>query len=209
MAGVLDNIFGFVEPALTGITNIANDIVGSIITLAPEIIQGIADLIGPIAQAVWNVFEPAVDGLSWLVNSTYEVVRGIPDLIISLIDLLSNIANYINPLSDSFFLKIAFIPSDGFFTYYVSEHFLNIMNSFWVVQLYTSVTDQLKAIAIESPKPIFEITLPAKYGGQTLSVIDFSFYDEYRDYIHLFIKVITWFFFLKSIVRRAPDIIYK
>lgn len=202
MAGVLDDIFGFVEPALTGIGD-------KITGIIEPIVSAVEGIVSPIVTGIWNSFSTVLDGMSWLLNSTYEVVRGIPDLITSVIDLITSLVDYINPFSPNFFLKIAFIPSDGFFTYYVSEHFSNIMNSFWVVQLYTSVTDQLKAIAIESPKPIFEITLPAKYGGQTLSVIDFSFYDEYRDYIHLFIKVTTWFFFLKSIVRRAPDIIYK
>lgn len=202
MAGVLDNIFGFLQPILTGTRD-------AVMQVAPPIIDAVTGTVGPIINGIWDKFSSVLDGMSWLINSIYEVIRNIPDLITSIIDLITSLVDYINPFSPNFFIKIAFIPSDGFFTYYVSEHFSNIMNSFWVVQLYTSVTDQLKELAVDSPKPIFQVNLPAKYGGTTVNVIDFSFYDEYRDYIHLFIKVGAWLFFIKSLVRRAPQIIYK
>ncbi|GAB6107492.1 hypothetical protein [Fusibacter bizertensis] len=167
------------------------------------------NVITGLPSTIFNLFKDSLDGLGWLLNTIYDVIKDIPQKIDDLFNLLTTLLSYINPLSDNFFLKIAFVPSPGFLTNYASEQLSNIFESFWIVQIFQDVMDQVKEISLTSPKPEFTIDLPAKWGGTTVKFIDLQFYDDYRDYIHTFIKVVAWFFFLKSLVRRAPNMIYK
>lgn len=56
--------------------------------------------------------------------------------------------------------------------------------------------------------PEFTITFTGQYGVHgTYTFLDLSFYNQYRDYIHLFIASIAWFMFIKKMYKRIPNLI--
>lgn len=55
----------------------------------------------------------------------------------------------------------------------------------------------------DASRPDFSFTLPDMYGGGTYQLIDLSFFDEYRNYIHGITGAIAVFFIVRRIVRKA------
>ncbi|MBO8161986.1 MAG: hypothetical protein H0Z24_10195 [Thermosipho sp. (in: Bacteria)] len=139
-----------------------------------------------------------------LASGISDVVSGIGSLLSSVTDLL----DYINPFSDNFILKVAFVPSAGYFDQYWSD----IRTAFeqkipLVTQLYDFFSSVL-GVSYSESVPEFKISLPAKYGGVDVNIIDFSYFADYRDLILNFIRFTSWFFFLKRLFKRLPQIVY-
>jgi len=61
----------------------------------------------------------------------------------------------------------------------------------------------------EATCPTFEITLPKMFGGATVNVLDFRFYNEYRTYIHYIIAGFAYIFFAKKMIRDIPNLIHR
>lgn len=58
-------------------------------------------------------------------------------------------------------------------------------------------------------QPDFKVTLPAFCGGGTYNVIDFTFYNNYRNYIHGLIAGICYFIYIKKLFHKIPTIIHN
>lgn len=69
--------------------------------------DGLADLLGPI-------FSSISDGLSGVKNGITNIITTITNNFNSIIDDFNTVLSFLNPFSDDFFLKVFFIPSDGF-----------------------------------------------------------------------------------------------
>lgn len=54
--------------------------------------------------------------------------------------------------------------------------------------------------------PQFTIAIP-QWGVPEMSIIDLSFYNEYRPMIHNIIKLSAWFFFLYRLLKQLPSLI--
>lgn len=85
--------------------------------------------------------------------------------------------------------------NDKFKAFYTLKDFLS---NFWDAISNSSNT-----------QPEFKITLPAFCGGGTYNVFDFSFYNNYREYIHGLIAGISYFIYIKRIMIRIPTIIHN
>ena len=123
----------------------------------------------------------------------------------------SNLISYLNPLSENFILKIAFVPSEGYFEQFIGEikdvfdekfQFVDEIGNY-LVRLFGAVYD-------ENPDPpSFTVTLPGgKWGTGTIEIIDFSIFADYRFYIRNFIRLILWVPFLMRLYKRLPSVIY-
>lgn len=56
--------------------------------------------------------------------------------------------------------------------------------------------------------PEFKINFNGLFGMQgSYSIVDFQFYSDYRNYIHMFMSAIAWAFFIKKMYRRIPNMI--
>lgn len=55
--------------------------------------------------------------------------------------------------------------------------------------------------------PSFSISLPSQFGGGTHNVLDLSFYNNYRNYIHGIIAGICYFVYIKRILTSIPNVI--
>lgn len=125
-----------------------------------------------------------------------------------LIDLFLNLLDFLNPFSDNFILKIAFIPEDGFFSEKFNKLVSLVYEKFpFIEQLANVVNPSTFSVDFSERYPSLSFTLPSKYGGGTYQLVDFSYFDKYRDFIFSFIRVIIWFPFLKWIYGRIPSFI--
>ena len=125
-----------------------------------------------------------------------------------MLDGINTILDYLNPFSENFFLKIAFVPSNGF----VAEKFESLKSTFLSkVPLLQQIADlfaTIKATQFGTKPQAITVTMPIQYGGQTYSVINFDYFTQYRTTILNFIRYSAWFFFLKKTYKRLPSIIY-
>ena len=86
------------------------------------------------------------------------------------------------------------IVSNKFGAFYTLKDFL--------VDFWSSIQD-----SGDTP-PEFKLTLPEFCGGATVNAIDFSFYNNYRGYIHGIIAGICYYVYIKRIIREIPYIIH-
>lgn len=56
--------------------------------------------------------------------------------------------------------------------------------------------------------PTLEVALPEKYGGTTVEIIDFSYFDDYRIFIHGFIIMASSIIFIKRLFKRLARIVF-
>ena len=61
----------------------------------------------------------------------------------------------------------------------------------------------------ETITPSFVISFSGKWGNFSQSIIDFSYFMEYRALIFSFVRGIAWYLFLRRWLSRMPSIIYK
>jgi hypothetical protein len=57
--------------------------------------------------------------------------------------------------------------------------------------------------------PRFAFTVPASMGGGTFQLINLSFFDQYRGFIHALIMGLGLFLFIRKILRKLPRMLYK
>lgn len=125
-----------------------------------------------------------------------------------MLDTINTILDYLNPYSENFFLKIAFVPSDGF----VAEKFESLKSTLLskipLLQQIADLFETIKATQFGTKPQAITVTMPIQYGGQTYSVINFDYFSQYRTLILNFVRYSAWFFFLKKTYKRLPSIIY-
>lgn len=131
------------------------------------------------------------------------------DLRDNIAGFFSEINRYLNPSSEDFFLKLAFIPSEGFIhakfneLRVVFDERLPIIGT--LTELFNSITQVQN---IDSTKPKFTMELPGKWGGKTVEIINFDVIDPYVPFIKTFIRFLIWIPFIIKIYKRLPQIIY-
>lgn len=152
------------------------------------------------------------DNSSWLDsigNSISKGLESIKEFFKGLVEpvksFFKTLLDYLNPFSEKFFLKVAFLPREGYFKNYFSD----IKGAFDVkIPIVGQLFDFFKIIAtatvLDAPPPQFMLD----YNGVHMSIIDFSFVLEYRTIIVNFIRFASWFFFLKRLYNRIPSMIY-
>lgn len=135
-------------------------------------------------------------------DSIKEFFKG---LVAPVKSFFKTLLDYLNPLSDNFFLKVAFIPRDGYFMNYFTDIKGAFDNKIPIVgQLFDFFKVIATATVLDAPAPQFMLN----YQGVSMSIIDFSFVLEYRTIIVNFIRFTAWFFFLKRLYNRIPSMIY-
>lgn len=171
-----------------------------LLTKLDELTNGISGKILGIPGSIFELFQLPLDGLSWLVNSIYE-------LIISLVDTLGTIASYLDPFSPNFILKIAFIPTQTDRSEILID---NLKDKFGAINSIMTTLETLKTYEETGQAPVFKLDFDGSiYGFEgEYTVIDFSFYEQYRPWIHSFTIMVAWVYFIKRLVNYLPDLVY-
>lgn len=117
-----------------------------------------------------------------------------------------------NPESDRFFLKVAFIPSEGYFEDFTNDIKTVLESKFGFVAEIREFLGNIFGIVINTDPepPDFSISLPGgKWGSGKVKVIDFSMFAQYRTFILNFMRVLLWIPFLIKLYKRLPSMIYQ
>ncbi len=122
------------------------------------------------------------------------------------VEIVSTILSYLNPFSDNFFLKIAFVPDGDSIRTDVIE--TTIKNKFSFFSNFSNFFGLVFNSLADESEPEFMITLPGFLGGGTYEAIDFSFYNNYRSWIHGVIIAVSYFLFIKKIAKIIPSVIH-
>lgn len=165
-----------------------------------DVTNGISSKILSVPQAIYGVFELALDGISWLINSIYELIIGIGET-------LNNIASYLDPFSENFILKIAFVPSRTDRSELLIE---DLKDKFGGITDIISNLESLKSYDETGQPPVFKLNFNGSiYGIEgEYQVIDFSFYEDYRPWIQSFTVMVAWIYFLKRLINYLPNLVY-
>lgn len=70
-----------------------------------------------------------------------------------------------------------------------------------------NVNDMVSIITDNTKVPKFELNVNSKWYSGTVTVVDFSWYDNYRDFGDSVICIFCYLGFLWNIFKRLPDII--
>lgn len=170
--------------------------------------EGLATPFKGIAQGIVKLGEHFSSVLNYL-NPTSK------DFILKrLWEFLTNIVSYINPLDENFFgrklvefigdlLEELFIPQQDHF----GELNEKITSKFGFIgqvkELVYSLFPENSTYSLVGP-PNWTIT----YMGTTVTLIDWSAFEEFRGEFHMIIIFIMWASFFIRLYKRLPSIIY-
>jgi hypothetical protein len=158
------------------------------------------------------------------------VVTQLGGIVNSILDLFGNLAEFVFVL-----LTNLIVPSDGFFensfsgvkdsldaripvigqVIDLSGEITNVMRSSTGTQLPNepitpdSVTPMGIETTSETHRPRFEFTLPDELGGGTYQLIDLTWFDQYRGFVHALIIAFSVFMLARKVLRKLPRIMYK
>lgn len=130
----------------------------------------------------------------------------------SFVNTIGEIINFLNPWHEKFFLKVAFIPSEGYFEEYVADIKTIFDTKFiFISDVRDFLGNIFGAVINTNPDPPeFKINLPGgKWGQGSVKIIDFSLFAQYRMFVINFIRVILWIPFLLKLYRRMPSLVYQ
>lgn len=130
----------------------------------------------------------------------------------SFVNVIGEIINYVNPWHEEFFLRVAFIPSEGFLETYVTDIKEIFDGKFtFISEIRDFLGNIFGAVVDTNPDPPeFKINLPGgKWGTGSVQIIDFSLFAPYRTFILNFIRVILWIPFLLKLYKRLPSLVYQ
>lgn len=77
----------------------------------------------------------------------------------------------------------------------------------FVDSIKTNVNDMVNVITDDTKTPKFELNVNSKWYSGKVTVVDFSWYDDYREFGDNVICMFCYLSFLWNIFKRLPDII--
>ena len=117
----------------------------------------------------------------------------------SIIDSLSSLGTSIIDGFQSI-LEFLFVPSNNLF-----DSVKDTFNSkFGFVSQIVQLGQELTNIEFQTDTPHFSITLY----GKTVDFINFSYYDQYKNFIHNIIITIAYFFFFIWLLQEIPCLLH-
>ena len=209
LAGPIEELAEGFNNFIDGVGDFFENLINSLGEWFDDVREFFTNIIDSLGQ--W--FRDVIDGIVSLGNDIGLWFVGIRDKISQFAenfsDAMSVFISYLNPLSENFFLKIAFIPSQGFIPSKFNELKDVIDAKMPIIGTLTDLFDSITELrSVDSTKPTFSIELPSKWGGQTVQVINFDVIDPYVPYVKTFIRFLIWIPFIIKIYRRLPQIIY-
>lgn len=117
-----------------------------------------------------------------------------------------------NPYHENFFLKVAFIPSEGFYEEFITDIKTMFDSKFAFVSDIGNFLGSIfgSVINVNPDPPEFTVNLPGgKWGEGSIKIIDFSIFADYRPFILNFMRVVLWIPFLIKLYKRLPSLVYQ
>ena len=124
---------------------------------------------------------------------------------------LNKIFQLFNPENPQNLFRILFVPRPEFIKANISAMYAMIelkvplLND--LITIVKGMAESMLIVEVNTP-PEFKITMPQKWGGFEAKIIDFSIFVPYRFFIKNIIRAIAWYYFLKRLLQRMPNLIY-
>ena len=131
-------------------------------------------------------------------------------------DIFNSIANLPGKIADAisgFFtdlkdgllegLKYLFIPSDNLFLDLIDL----VKSKFNFIFQIIEITDVLLNYDYSETPPDFNISFDTKWGNFDAQLIDLSVFETYRNFVRGIILATSWYFFIRKLRKRIPDVI--
>lgn len=194
-----------VHDIATGINLLNQSFINTIIGFKDGVIPGINNAVTQCTNIFNIVTHIATDIISGITEKAKENATNIISSISSIPTKLDEIKDaIITGMLNGF--KALWIPSDGFFDTLYGGILDDIHVKFPIIEqinlIWLNMMSSFTVSGGDSP-PEFNITAY----GSTVSIIDFSMYDDYRIYIHGIIIAIAYYFFIKKVIVRIPKLI--
>lgn len=138
----------------------------------------------------------------WLLSPLIKLIELMKSAIDGLVDIVKGLAKAI---ADA--IGAIFVPSDEYFDGYFKEIKTTWDTKIPIIGQLSDFMTTVKDSSTGGNVPVIEVDLPERYGGVKISVIDFSYFEQYRVWILNFIRFTAWFFFLKKLFARLPKVI--
>ena len=194
---------------ITGIGDFFTNLIDSLGSWFDDIGQWFANLGTSIGQWFTDLRDSIGQWFTNLVDDINGLATSIGEWFNDLFSTLGEILNYLNPFHENFFLKIAFIPSEGFIPNKFDELKDVLDDRLPIIGTFTGIFDSITQVqSIDSTSPTFTMELPGKWGGQTVQVINFDPIDPYVPYIKTLIRFFLWIPFIIKMYKRLPQVIY-
>ena len=196
---------------VSGIGDFFGNLIDSLGSWFDDVGQWFSDIGNSIGQWFSDLGNSIGQWFTNLINDINGLAESIGGWFNDLFSTLGEILNYLNPFHENFFLKIAFVPSEGFIPAKFDELKVEFDNRLPIIgtftDLLTSITEG-QSKRIRSTSPTFTMELPSKWGGQTVQVINFDPIDPYVPYIKTLIRFFLWIPFIIKMYKRLPQVIY-
>lgn len=156
--------------------------------LGSDIGDWLADLGTKFAKSIKDMW----DGLAKNLTDLWDSIKDI-------FETLMDIFDFINPFSDKFFLKIAFIPEEGYFSEKTSDLKADLESRFaFMGQIKDAFGAVTQAVTTQQFKG-WQVKVP--YTGKTLNIIDTTFINAFapklRYFTGGFFVIITLIYLIK------------
>lgn len=161
-------------------------------------------LLTDILAGITSIYDFIKDILQKILDGILSIPKFLNDIWTSIKDIL----NYLNPLHENFFLKLAFVPADGYFTNFFNEIHTAFKAKIPFIAQILDFLNSIKNASVNGQIPEFKFTVTKTFGGGTYHLLSFEYFTEYRDIIINFIRFTAWFIFLKRLFRRIPKVVY-
>lgn len=197
---------------VNGIGNFFSNLISSLGSWFSDVISGIVNLGSSIGQWFTNLINSIGQWFANVINGISDFANSVANWFGQVFATIGEILEHLNPFSEKFFLRIALIPSDGYFERFANDIKQSFDGKFAFI---SEIGDVLKSLfsgvyETDPEPPEFAINLPGgKWGEGRVKVIDFSIFAEYRQYILNLIRVMLWIPFLIKLYKRLPNIVYK
>jgi len=201
--GLIDFLQWFFDCFIQGlldIINLINWLGQCIVDGLVWLLSGFVDIVQWLGGHLWD----AIMGLFWLLD---QIGQWIFDGFVDLCGFFITLLDYLNPFSENFILWIAFVPDEGAIRVDVIQNVMN--DKFGFFYSFANFISSFFNSFTAGTSPNFIVTMPAFLGGRSFNAIDFSFYNEYRNYIHFIIAGISYVTFIRKTIREIPKIIHR
>ena len=116
---------------------------------------------------------------------------------------IDKMLDYLNPTSDNFFLKTAFIPEDGWFSSQITSlHDTALLKFGWVSDLRS----MLSSITMNDTDGIENIHAVIPIINRDVTVVDFTYINQHASFIRGLCSAFIYFLMIIYILRNAPSV---
>ena len=170
--------------------------------------DSIGGFFSTITDAIGSWFGDVGRWFAGLGDSLARFFGSLTDVVIDVFDSFVTLLDYLNPLSENNFLKILFIPKDGFFTTYFSDLKSALDNKFPIANQIRDTWDSIKTAVSDRVNGWdgFKVDM-SRYGAGTLTIVDPTFVNYVAPKLRFWIGAALYFMTFLFLIKRSSQLI--